>query len=141
MRWEGDQRGRGVTDAGRLKVAFESFLKSTRESGWVAEEPEHHLLPPILDALKSGGNGLTMKSWRIDGGALELTLSRGKEMNHRGVRAAVFDIVGRVGESATFIRETVEAGGRRFEVCTGTLDGDGQFSGHGHLLCLLVGPD
>jgi hypothetical protein len=43
-----------------------------------------------------------------------------------------------VAESVTFVRELDDSGRRRYEVCTGTLDGDSPFSGHGHVLRFVV---
>lgn len=138
LRWDGDMAGRGVADAGLLAPYLAALLEAARESGWVAEEPDQHLLPRLLAALEAGVDGLSLVSWRIDAGALELTISKSDGFGPRQTRGAIFRLLGAVAETVTFVRELDNSGQRRFEVCTGTLDGDGPFSGHGHVLRFVV---
>jgi hypothetical protein len=138
LRWTGDGQERGVADAGRSVPHIAALLVAAHESGWVAEEPDRHLLPNLIAQLDPGGPGLALTSWRIDGGALVLTLARPERLSARETRSAIFRLVGSVAESTTFIREFVEAGSRRYEICTGTLAGDGPFASHGHLLSIVV---
>jgi len=138
LRWDGDKRGRGVADALTLAPHFAALLEAARESGWVAEEPDQHLLPHLLPALEASGGGLSLVSWRIDAGGLELTLSKPDAFGPRQTRGAIFRLLGAVAESVTFVRELDDSGPRRYEVCTGTLEGDSPFAGHGHVLRFVV---
>jgi hypothetical protein len=138
LRWTGDEQERGVADAGRSVPNIAALLQAAQESGWVAEEPDRHLLPNLIAQLDPARPGLALTSWRIDDGALVLTLSRPESLSARETRSAIFRLLGSVAESATFIREFVEAGSRRYEICTGTLAGDGPFASHGHVLSIVV---
>ena len=140
MRWDGDEQRRDVADAGRLGPHLAALLEAAHEFGWVAEEPDRHLLPHLVATLEVAPKGLALISSRIDGGALELTLSKPEGMGHREIRGAIYRLLGAVAESATFVRELVEPESRRYEACTGTLKGDGPFAGHGHVLCFVI-PD
>ena len=138
MRRTGDELQRGVTDAGRFVPYMAALLRAAQESGWVAEEPDRHLLPNLIAQFDAAAAGLALTSWQIDVGALVLTLSRPEGISARETRSAIFRLVGSVAESATFIREFVEPGSRRYEICTGTLAGDGAFASHGHILFIVV---
>ena len=70
---------------------------------------------------------------------------RGAERSVGEVRAAVFALVGRFAESATYVRQRrVSAGDGddgttlRFEVGTGELAPDTRFAPHGHALVINV---
>lgn len=138
MRWTGDEQQRGVTDAGRFVPDIAALLQAAEESGWVAEEPDRHLLPNLIAQLDTAGGGLALTSWRIDAGALVLTLSRPGGISARETRSAIFRLLGSVAESSTFVRELVEPGLQRYEICTGTLAGEGLFASHGHILSIVV---
>ena len=47
QRWDTDERGRGVASAADFAPALERLLEASRKPDWVAEEPEHHLLPHV----------------------------------------------------------------------------------------------
>ena len=138
MRWEGDERLRGVAKASGVGPDLATLIAAAGTPGWISEEPDQHLLPHLMAALETANDTLSLVSWRIDGAALELTLSSPDGISARETRGAIFRLLGTVAESTTFVRETVVDKARRYEVCTGTLDGDGPFAGHGHTLRFLV---
>jgi hypothetical protein len=49
-RWDSDERGDGVADATALVPGAEELLDAMRRPRWVAEEPEAHLLPHLVQA-------------------------------------------------------------------------------------------
>jgi len=138
MRWEGDERLRGVAGTGGVGPDLATLMVAAGTAGWISEEPDQHLLPHLLAALETATDKLSLVSWRIDGASLELTLSCPDGTSARETRGAIFRLLGTVAESTTFVRETVVDKARRYEVCTGTLDGDGPFAGHGHTLRFVV---
>jgi hypothetical protein len=48
-RWDGDDRGHGVGDAGHLVRGASELVAAFEQADWVAEQPELHLLPHVRD--------------------------------------------------------------------------------------------
>jgi hypothetical protein len=46
-RWDDDERGEGVADAGAFAQGAEELVDAMRRPNWVAEQPEVHLLPHL----------------------------------------------------------------------------------------------
>jgi hypothetical protein len=148
VRWEGDERGQGVADAGRLVSGANELLEAFREPAWVAEQPNLHLRPHI-EAWCEADPRLALTEARIDdSAAYVLDLSwRGAPTSVGEARAAVFALIGSFAESATYVRQRrVPGNGQgvpmrlRFEVGTGELGSDARFASHGHVVVInLVG--
>ena len=147
-RWEGDERGQGVGDAGQLISGASELLEAFREPAWVAEQPDLHLRPHI-EAWCEADSRLALTDARTDDtGAYVVDLSwRGAVASVGEARAAVFALIGSFAESATYIRQRRVSGngqGRpvrlQFEVGTGELGSDARFAPHGHVVVInLVG--
>ena len=145
QRWEGDERGYGVADARAFSGSLGELLHAANLSDWVAEDPEHHLLPHIEAACKRDGS-----PWRLESSA---TGENGEYLiNLRWlgpagalgqIRSAIFELVGHIAEPATYIRQRRPLGepdgSVAFEVVTGSLSGDGIFAPHGHAIRIGVG--
>ena len=58
QRWDTDERGRGIASAAAFAPALERLLDAARRPDWVAEEPEHHLLPHVHRLCEERG-------WRV----------------------------------------------------------------------------
>src|SRR5688572_18333860 len=54
-RWGTDTQGTGVSNAIEAAPAVHRLLEAMADDGWVAEEPEHHLLPHLRAAAASLG--------------------------------------------------------------------------------------
>ncbi len=128
-----------VAGATELVAAF-------AEPAWVAEQPELHLRPHV-EAWCARDRRLTLTDAYSDQrNAYVLDFEwRGAERSVGEVRAAVFALVGRFAESATYVRQRrVSAGDGddgarlRFEVGTGELAPDTRFAPHGHALVINV---
>jgi hypothetical protein len=52
-RWDGDERGDGVADAGQFVDGVAELVAAMQQPRWVAEEPELHLLPHLEQACES----------------------------------------------------------------------------------------
>ena len=141
-RWDGDKRGRGVADARQLIPGANELVVAFGEDGWVAEEPELHLLPHI-EAWCETDRRLALIDAHTDGqGAYIVEVEwHGPIGSVREVRAAVFALLGRFAESATYVRQRwLESGaGLRYEIGTGELAPDTRFAPHGHALVINVG--
>ena len=66
-RWDTDERGRGIASADAFAPALERLLEAARRPDWVAEEPEHHLLPHVRRLCDE--RGWTVSAEIEDGGA------------------------------------------------------------------------
>jgi hypothetical protein len=97
--------------------------------GWVAEEPEAHLLPHLERAAAT--LGLQIRSTRSQNGIFELDLD-GNDRSQAELRAAAMSLIASIAESSTHVRQLKEG---EFEIVTGMLPGDSPvFATHGHQL-------
>lgn len=142
-RWDGDERGRGIADAKRLASGADELVAAFRERDWVAEQPELHLKPHIEAWCEADGRFALTSAHGDEEGAYVLDLSwRAAPAGPGEVRAAVYALIGRFAESATYVRQRrIPTGGStqklRFEVGTGELE-DGVFAPHGHTVLIDV---
>jgi hypothetical protein len=138
-RWDGDVRGVGVADAGAWRSLVASLADITAEDGWVAEEPEAHLLPHLVAAAESGPLRIRRAETDADGTfVVELRWVVAGEPTRRAIRSALFALLATIAETLTLVHEPPARQGLELEVLTGALDGDGPFAGHGHTIRLTV---
>ncbi len=139
-RWDGDERGEGVADAGAFASAAAELVDTMRSPNWVAEQPEVHLLPHLRSSCES--LPLEVVDARVtDDGTFDLELRWSGERNRIGeVRAAVFALVGGFAEISTYVRQRGPESGDPvvFEVVTGFLEAESTFAPHGHTVRLRV---
>lgn len=136
-RWDVDDRGRGVASARAFAGHADALRAAMVEPDWVAEEPEHHLLPHVRRFCARSAV-LDLHAWTVDEGVLVLELAfAGGDWRAR--REAVYALLGTFAEPATLVRELVAD--REFAIVTGVLDGDGEFAPHGHTVLLRVRGD
>lgn len=127
-----------MADAGAFVTDVQRLLERMREPDWVAESPEHHLLPALERACAGEGAALQVESWETDArGVFVVTLVRAHE-TPRELRAGVFAFLGELAESSTHVREVQTDDVIEFHVTTGMLLSDGGWAGHGHTLLLRV---
>jgi hypothetical protein len=139
-RWDIDERGIGVTDAGRFEPHLRALAAAMAEPGWIAEDPEAHLLAHLERAVEASAGRWRLLATRNDDGLLELELAwtGGTARSRASLRADAFGLIGAIAESASLVRQRVALDETVFEVTTGMLEGDGPFAPHGHLLRLRV---
>jgi hypothetical protein len=138
LRWEGDERGFGVSNGNALLPDLERLRAAMREDDWVTEHPEAHLLPHIQRACRAAGSSFTMQGAGYEGDVYVVGLSWSGDDTPNAIRRAAWDLVARIAELSTYVRERRIDGGVEFDVTTGMLDGDSDFRSHGHLLRLRV---
>jgi len=146
MRWDGDNRGHGVSDATQLVSGASELVAAFGQPEWVAEQPEVHLLPHVeawcqrdrrlalTDAHSDARNGYVLEfDWCGERGSVG------------EARATVFALIGSFAESATYVRQRrVSSDGRgpainlQFEVGTGELAPETRFAPHGHVVVINV---
>ena len=108
--------------------------------GWVAEDPEAHLLSHLRRACADGRLPLELVGPRPPRRAAFVVDVRwtGAPGSWRGARVAATPCWPSVAEPSTFVRERHEDDVLVLDAATGVLDGDGPFAAHGHVLVLRV---
>jgi hypothetical protein len=134
-RWDNDTKGVGARDGTPAAESVEHLLDTLGMPGWVAEEPEVHLLPHVERTLEE--LGVPLLSAVVVNGVLELVVALG-DRPRTAARYVAFALVASFAETSTHVRE-VEQG--VFEVVTGMLPGDGDFAPHGHLVTIRLRAD
>lgn len=145
-RWDGDERGHGVGDAGQLVVGASELMAAFSESTWVAEQPEVHLRPHVEAWCERDRRLALTDAHTDDTHAYILDLQWRTARGSVGeARAAVFSLIGSFAESATYVRQRrVRNHGDgypmklQFEVGTGELAPETRFAPHGHVVVLNV---
>lgn len=140
-RWDIDERGHGVASGEVLSSNIEELADAMRRVGWVAEDPEAHLLPHLETACAAPGSPWTIASWTVDEGVLVIELVwDGEWGTWDALRADAFSFLGRIAEHTTHIRQRASEDRVEFEMATGTLTTETPFVPHGHLVRLRVRP-
>ena len=108
---------------------MEQLLDAMSLDGWVAEEPQAHLLPHLTAA--ASALGLDLRTSTATDGAFEIEIE-GNGRRQAELRAATMALVGSIAEASTHVRQVDDGA---FEIVTGMLPGDSPaFATHGHLL-------
>ena len=139
-RWDTDTRGVGVGDAQSWGPTLDLLRELTAAAGWIAEEPELHLLPHLEAAaagLRIAGTAVELSGELV----VDLEWIGPTEADRRAIRTALFTLVGAIGETVTVVLEPPASQGRELEIVTGVLPSDGGFATHGHTLRLRVTVD
>jgi hypothetical protein len=143
-RWDIDERGNGVADAGEAAARIDALRGHAQRAGWIAEQPEIHLWPHLERAISADGSAWVRAGHSVDADGRFVVDLVHEEMSGDRVRAAlladVLALLGLVVESATFI----EIAERHIDdelvvdVVTGVLDDQSPFKAHGHTIRFRV---
>jgi hypothetical protein len=138
-RWEGDEIGTGVGDAGDFAPYVRSLLHEMTMADWVTEDPQVHLLPHIEAALQAPGAMFRIVDDVVLSAVYAITLAwQRDDGTFDDLRRDVFTLVGAVAELATHVQQRVRSDRIEFDVVTGTLEGQSRFRTHGHMLRFKV---
>ena len=143
-RWDGDQRGRGIGDAGQLVPGAGELVAAFSEPAWVAEQPELHLRPHVEAWCERDQRMALRDAYTDDRHAYVLDLEWcGAPTSVGDARATAFSLIGSFAETATYVRQRRVADGAegsrqmlQFEVGTGELNPDAGFAPHGHVVVI-----
>ena len=142
-RWDGDERGTGIADGGWIEGDLSELVATLTESNWVAEEPEHHLLPHLQEACEASGSPWTLRHIEVAHAVYVVSLDwTPASASMRQLRADTYALIGTVAESVSYIHQRVDTETVHYDVVTGMLATDTPFRPHGHLIELRIGgPD
>jgi hypothetical protein len=139
-RWDTDTRGRGIGDGEWIVPAVRKLLDALSVPGWVAEEPDVHLLPHLRQACDAPGSPWTFMDAELQDAVYVVTLGWSRPQPRlRQLRADAVALIGTVAEGSTFVQQRMTEREIEYSVTTGMLTGDSPFAGHGHLLLLRIG--
>jgi len=140
-RWDSDDRGRGVASGDAFAEPVAEFGELMAQPGWIAEEPEAHLLPHLVAACAEPDSTLELTSTETvdDIFVVELTAKESARSTGELRRAAV-GLLAAFAEEATFIRQRQDGDVLEFDVATGTAPAEARFAPHGHLVRLRIRP-
>ena len=139
-RWDPDERGIGAGDARAHLGGLDALRDAAGQDGWVAEEPEAHLLPHIRRHVDEDAVWeITRTETESDGTfVVELRWNGPEDAGRAQIRVAAYALIGTVAESTTAIIEADDPDGQTFEVVTGMLPDQTAFASHGHTLRLQI---
>ena len=136
-RWDTDDRFTGVADATAFAPAIEELASLARRTGWVAEEPQAHLVPRLRRAHVDGLELAVCQAGQD--GVLNIVAHHRPGAGRAAIRQQAWALLGTIAEPATSVREYRDGEAVVFEVVTGIPDG-GTFASHGHSLRLTLLP-
>jgi hypothetical protein len=139
-RWDTDEHGHGVGPGDAFSPNVRELADALPGSGWVAEEPEAHLLPHLRAACDEPGSRWAITSWTIDDDGVFVVGASwsGSWGAWDALRGDAFAFLGRIAEVTTHIRQRTVEDGVVFEMATGTVADETPFVPHGHLIRLHV---
>ena len=124
-----DARGIGLADAAQWRPVVDDLSAIADTPGWVAEEPELHLLPHLQQGAETVG--VEVLGTATNDATFDVDLRRGDRSGAQ-MRMVTMALVSTIAEASTHVRQVSES---EFEVVTGMLEGDSpRFAPHGHVL-------
>ena len=136
-RWDTDHRYTGVADAAPFAPTIDELASLARRKGWVAEEPQAHLVPHLRGAHI---DGLELADCQAgQDGVLNILAHHRPGAGRAAIRQQAWALIGTIAEPAASVREHLDGDAVVFEVVTGIPDG-GPFASHGHSLRLTFLP-
>jgi hypothetical protein len=138
-RWEGDQVGTGVGDAGDFAPRVRRLLNEMVSPDWVAEDPHEHVLPQLEREIGSPGSRWRLVDDVVVSAIYVVTVEWTRSEGTLGeLRRDALALVGAAAKTTTHVSERIRGDRIEYDVLTGVLEGDSRFRGYGHMLRLKV---
>jgi hypothetical protein len=139
-RWDTDERFSGMADAGVFADSVQELAQLARRPGWVAEEPEVHLVPHLRSASVPGLTVLTCRAG--EDGVLHVAAEHTPGDHRRDIRRRAWALLGHIAETLASVHEHAAEDAVMLDVITGGPGGGGaaQFATHGHTIRLTLRP-
>ena len=141
MRWDLDQRGRGVASGAAFTAHLTELADLMADPGWVTEEPEAHLLPDLAAACDDPGSLLRLEGvWSDDEIFVVELRTRQPGRSVGQLRRAAVALIAVIAEESTHILQRRDGDMLEFDIATGTAPSEARFAPHGHLVRLRIRP-
>lgn len=137
-RWDTDDRFTGVADALVFADAVQELGQLSRRPGWVAEEPEAHLVPHLQSASVPGVRVLTCDT--SGDGVLNVAAEHDPGVSRRDIRQRAWALLGHIAEPVASVHEHRAGDAVVFDVITGMPSEPSPWATHGHTLRLTFRP-
>jgi hypothetical protein len=138
-RWDTDERGHGIGSGEAFAGHLAELADLMADPGWVAEEPEAHLLPHLQAACDDPGSPLQLDDARSEGKLFVVELATKEPQTSIGhIRQAAVALAAAIAEESTHNRQRRDGDMVEFDIATGTAPADGGFAAHGHLVRLRI---
>ena len=122
----------------RFAPAVEELAILARRPGWIAEDPEIHLVPHLRGASVEGLRIVDIRS--AEDGVLAVIAACDADASRGELRRLAWALLGTVAEPAASVRERRDDNAAVFELVTGIPDDAGPFASHGHTVRLILTP-
>jgi len=141
-RWDNDERGIGVGNAHAVTPHVQRLLDAMQQDGWVAEDPDAHLLPHIRGAVDRAPALWRLVQTDDEVNRYVVNLEWRRRGGHmRDLVADAYALIGHFAETHVHVTQRKTATTIEFDVTTGMLGGEGTFAPHGHVVILrIAGP-
>jgi hypothetical protein len=140
-RWDGDERGSGVSDGRAFAPPIRALLDEVERPDWNTEQPEAHLLPHLERWCAREGAPLTLRSTGSEGTVYVVDLEPALGRSRADVHGDVYALISTIAEPTTVVVEREEPGVRLYDVTLAVVPDQTVFpKGHGHLVRFRV-PD
>jgi hypothetical protein len=131
-RWDTDERRHGIASGAPLLPHVQRLAEHLRRDGWIAEQPEAHLLPHLRDGSAFQITGEHLR----DDGVYEVALDLVSDAKGVNVLREAIRLLSAIAEPGFFVRQVDE---NTIDCATGVFDGDPPgFASHGHLIRLII---
>ena len=138
-RWEGDEIGAGVGDAGEFAPGVRALLDAMALPDWVTEDPQVRLMPKLRRAIEAPGAPWRLVDDIVVLAAYVVTLEwTRREATFEDLREDVFALVGRIAQPVTCVQQRVAGDRIEYEVTTGTVEGQTRYRPHGDIVRLRI---
>src|SRR6185503_17002465 len=135
-------RGTGAGHGQDAAPAVQRLLDAMQQDGWVAEDPEAHLLPHIRSAVDRAPTVWRLESTTDETNRYVIDLEwRRRGGNMGDLVADVYTLIACIAETHTHVTQRKTPTAVEFDITTGMLAGEGPFAAHGHVIVLrIAGP-
>ena len=138
-RWDQDERGQGVASGAAFTANLGELARLMADPGWVAEEPEAHLLPHLEAACRDTASVFRIdRAWSDDEVFVVDLTPREADLSIGQLRHAAVTLAASIAEESTHVLQRRVGEVLEFEIATGTSPADASFASHGHLVRLRV---
>src|SRR5215212_8647669 len=103
-RWDTDERQHGIASGAPLLPHARLLVEHLQRDGWIAEQPEAHLLPHL-----SEGSAFQITGERLrEDGVYEVTLDLAADIKGVGVLREAIRLLSAIAEPGFFVRQIDE---------------------------------